>query len=105
MMLYAQNDSAEQSTFKAEFKSNVRKAFCAILTSKYDFYKVVPHSGNTRKFIKENFMLLNGKIYTANNGSLILALEKACDKSSNETRNDISTSAELVPVTLSAIIK
>jgi hypothetical protein len=105
MMLYAQDDSAEQSAFKAEFKSNVRKAFWAILTSKYDFYKVVPHSGNTRKFVKENFMLLNGKIYTANNGSLILALEKACDKSSNETRNDISMSAELVPVTLSAIIK
>ena len=105
MMLYAQNDSAEQSAFKAEFKSNVRKAFWAILTSKYDFYKVIPHSGNTKNFVKENFMLLNGKIYTAIDGSLILALERACDESSNETLNDVFTSAELVPVTLSAIIK
>lgn len=79
MMLYAQNDTAEQSAFKAEFKSNVRKAFWAILTSKYDFYRVIPHSGNTKNFVKENFMLLNGKIYTALDGSLILALERFCE--------------------------
>ena len=105
MMLYAQDDSAEQSAFKAEFKSNVRKAFWAILTSKYDFYKVVPHSGNIKNFVKENFMLLNGKIYTAIDGSLILALERVCKESNNETWNEVSNSAELVPVTLSAIIK
>ena len=104
MMLYAQNDSAEQSAFKAEFKSNVRKAFWAILTSKYDFYKVVPHSGNTKNFVKENFMLLNGKIYTAVDGSLILALERACEELNSEVSKELSRVADFIPTSLSAII-
>lgn len=104
MMLYAQNDSAEQSAFKEEFKSNVRKAFWAILTSKYDFYKVTPHSGNTKNFVKENFMLLNGKIYTAIDGSLILALERACKEINSEISEELSSMADLVTVSLSAII-
>lgn len=104
MMLYAQNDSAEQSAFKAEFKSNVRKAFWAILTSKYDFYKVTPHSGNTKNFVKENFMLLNGKIYTAIDGSLILALERACKEINSEISEELSSIADLTPTHISAII-
>ena len=104
MMLYAQNDTAEQSAFKAEFKSNVRKAFWAILTSKYDFYKVVPHSGNSKNFVKENFMLLNGKIYTAVDGSLILALERACEELNSEVSKELSRVADFIPTSLSAII-
>ena len=104
MMLYAQNDTAEQSAFKAEFKSNVRKAFWAILTSKYDFYKVVPHSGNSKNFVKENFMLLNGKIYTAVDGSLILALERACGELNSEVSKELSRVADFIPTSLSAII-
>lgn len=104
MTLYAQNDSAEQSAFKAEFKSNVRKAFWAILTSKYDFYKVVPHSGNTKNFVKDNFMLLNGKIYTAIDGSLILALERACEELNREVSKELSRVADFIPTSLSAII-
>ena len=104
MMLYAQDDSAEQSAFKAEFKSNVRKAFWAILTSKYDFYKVVPHSGNAKNFVKENFMLLNGKIYTAVDGSLILALERACGELNSEVSKELSRVADFIPTSLSAII-
>lgn len=105
MTLYAQNDSAEQSAFKAEFKSNVRKAFWAILTSKYDFYKVVPHAGDTKNFVKENFMLLNGKIYTAIDGSLILALERACKETNKEISNELSIVADFTPTSLSSIIK
>ena len=104
MMLYAQDDSAEQSAFKEEFKSNVRKAFWAILTSKYDFYKVVPHSGNSKNFVKENFMLLNGKIYTAIDGSLILALERACEELNSVVSKELSRVAEFIPTSLSAII-
>ena len=104
MMLYAQDDSAEQSAFKEEFKSIVRKAFWAILTSKYDFYKVVPHSGDIKNFVKENFMLLNGKIYTATDGSLILALERACKETNKEISKELSIVADFIPTSLSAII-
>ena len=105
MMLYAQDDSAEQSAFKAEFKSNVRKAFWAILTSKYDFYKVVPHAGDTKNFVKENFMLLNGKIYTAIDGSLILALERACEELNSEVSKELSRVADYIPTSLFSITK
>ena len=100
MMLYAQDDSAEQSAFKEEFKSNVRKAFWAILTSKYDFYKVVPHSGNSKNFVKENFMLLNGKIYTAIDGSLILALESNCQFENEVIINVVGLGATLEKIHL-----
>lgn len=105
MMLYSQNNSAEQSAFKAEFKSNVRKAFWKVLTTKYDFYKIIPHSGNINDFVKKNFMLLNGKIYSTSDGSLILALEKACKESNNEILNEVSNSAKMLPATLQSIIQ
>ena len=104
MTLYAKNDSAEQSAFKAEFKSNVRKAFWAILTSKYDFYKVVPHSGSTKNFVKENFMLLNGKIYTSTGGDLILALERSCSESNEEILSYLKIQASLSRINLHNLI-
>ena len=103
MMLYAQDDSAEQSAFKAEFKSNVRKAFWAILTSKYDFYKVVPHAGDTKNFVKENFMLLNGKIYTAVDGSLILALERRCEFENEAVASMVRLGAVLERINLHSV--
>jgi hypothetical protein len=94
------DNTAEQSAFKAEFKSNVRKAFWAILTSKYDFYKVVPHSGDIKNFVKENFMLLNGKIYTATDGSLILALERNCQFENEVIINVVELGAILEKINL-----
>ena len=104
MMLYAQDDSAEQSAFKEEFKSNVRKAFLAILTSKYDFYKVVPHSGNIKNFVKENFMLLNGKIYSSTGGDLILALERSCCESNEEVLSCLKMQTYLSRINLHNLI-
>ena len=104
MMLYAQNDSAEQSAFKAEFKSNVRKAFWAILTSKYDFYKVMPRSGDIKNFVKENFMLLNGKIYSSTGGDLILALERSCSESNEEILSCLEMQTNLSRINLHNLI-
>ena len=93
MMLYSQNDSAEQSAFKAEFKSYVRKAFRVILASKYDFYKVEPHDGDRQSFVRTNFMLLNGKIYTSADNDLILALERSCEESNDQVLNTLKKQA------------
>ena len=71
MALYSRDDSSEQTGFKSEFKNAVRKAFWQILTTQYDFYKVIPHSGNINDFVKTNFMLLNGKIYTASSREVV----------------------------------
>lgn len=95
MTLYAQNDSAEQSAFKAEFKSNVRKAFWAILTSKYDFYRVEPCDSDYPTFVRNHFMLLNGKIYTSADGNLILALERSCSEGNEEILSCLKTHASL----------
>lgn len=102
MALYSRDDSSEQAGFKTEFQTAVRDAFCGILTSQYEFYKVIPHSGNTKDFIKTNFMLLNGKIYTTNSKEgeiLVLALEKGCKFNNTE----ISSAADIIPIDLSYI--
>ena len=104
MMLYAQNDSAEQSAFKAEFKSNVRRAFWEILTSKYDFYKVTPLTSDLRTFIACNFMLLNGKVYTSTDGNLILALERSCRENNIEVMSCLKAQASLSRTNLHSLI-
>lgn len=53
----------------------------AILSSKYDLYKVLPHSGTIDEFVKEKFVLLNGKMYRMQNGDFIIALEKGYKES------------------------
>lgn len=106
MALYSRDDSSEQTGFKSEFKNAVRKAFWQILTTQYDFYKVIPHSGNIKDFVKTNFMLLNGKIYTASSREgeiLVLALEKDCKLDNARLNTEISSTADLIPITLSYI--
>lgn len=76
MMLYARDDSAEQSMFKEEFKEKVHSAFCSILEAKYMFFVAEPISGKIKDFVKEHFKVLNGKIYNIPKVGLILALEK-----------------------------
>ena len=104
MMLYAQDDSAEQSAFKEEFKSNVRKAFWAILTSKYDFYRVEPFDSDYPTFVRNHFMLLNGKIYTSADGNLILALERSCSEGNEEILSCLKTHASLSRTNLQNLI-
>lgn len=99
MSLYAQDDACEQSGFKAEFKEKVRKAFGEILISQYDFYKIIPNSETIDDFIRINFWLLNGKIYTIGD-TLILALEKSFIQDNEMLIAEISSSAEIVKATL-----
>lgn len=106
MAIYSRDDNLEQAGFKSEFKTAVRKAFWQILTTQYYFYKVIPHSGNINDFVKTNFMLLNGKIYTTSSKEgeiLVLALEKDYKFDNARLNTEISSIAEIVPITLSYI--
>lgn len=104
MILYAQNDTAEQSAFRSGFKSNVRRAFCSLIASNYDFYKVMPHSGDIRDFIKDNFMVLNGKSYTIDREYIILALERTAETTNNIIYESISCSADITRISLFSLV-
>ncbi len=107
MMLYADNNNADQSSFKRSFQASVHTAFISLLSNHYKFYEVAPKDGNLTGFVDTFFKLLHGKIYQTDNGRLWLALEVAAEhKSSNEELIDrISHHADVKPSILSAIIK
>lgn len=108
MAMYARDDNIEQAGFKSEFKILVRKAFWRVLTSEYDFYRIVPREVDMAEFVKQNFMLLNGKIYTIHSDTgdiLIMALERSCGVENEGIESELSQIAEISPISLSAISK
>lgn len=105
MMLYAQNDTAEQSAFKNNFIQRVWSAFRFMLFSKYTFYKVEPKNRNIKTFVKDFFYLLNGKIYSdSNHTSLYLALETT-SKENNDILEKVQQHAQIKLCSLSDISK
>lgn len=76
MMLYAQDNRAEQVSFSNRFKEKIFKSVNSILDSKYHFY--LPKHLN-EKFIEKEFKRLNGKVYPVNKGQFLLALEQGND--------------------------
>ena len=100
MMLYAENDSSNQNSFKVNFKAKIFNTFQNILTTKYDFYIINSKDIDTEAFVKTHFMLLNGKIYTSTNNKLLLALEKTDYQTSEKILTEIGKYAELEPFEL-----
>ncbi len=105
MMLYADNNNADQSSFKRNFKTSVHEAFISLLSNHYKFYEVTPKDENLTGFVDTFFKLLHGKIYQTDNGRLWLALEDTDEHSSSneELINRISEYADVKSSTLTDI--
>lgn len=95
LSLYASDNPAEQNDFKIEFKHNVYKAIQNIIKSKYTFYSIKPKTISAEEFVKQNFYLLNGKIYRLQSDLLIMALENGYDTENEKIISAISGTAEV----------
>lgn len=77
--LYGRNNKSAQNTWREEVQNKFRKEIQETLNKIYKFYTLQPRHGmDCYQFIKDNFHILNGKIYRprANDNYLVLALMK-----------------------------
>lgn len=77
--LYGRDNKSQQSKWRAYVRREFRSKIQATLNKLYDFRILQPRDGmDCHQYIKDNFHLLNGKLYRprANSNYLILALMK-----------------------------
>lgn len=77
--LYGRNHKGAQATWREKVQQQFRTEIQAALNKIYDFYILQPKQGmDCKKFINDNFKILNGKIYRPSQESkcLVLALMK-----------------------------
>lgn len=77
--LYGRDNKSQQSKWRAYVRREFRSKIQATLNELYDFRILQPRDGmDCHQYIKDNFHLLNGKLYRprANSNYLILALMK-----------------------------
>ncbi len=74
---YIENTENNLQEFKKHTKETIKNEIYTHIQQKYDFYILTPQT-NISTFVKDNFKLLNGKIYQNSNDKthLILGLEK-----------------------------
>ena len=81
--LYGRDNKSQQSKWRAYVRDEFRSRIQATLNTLYDFHIIQPRKGmDCYQYIKDNFHLLNGKLYRprANSNYLIVALMKEENK-------------------------
>ena len=106
LYLYARNKSNEKIAWREKVRGIFRGAIRDVLKSKYDFY-ALKSKGNFfagEQFIKENFKLLQGKLYRpyGDKDLYSLALEKRSghDSKDSESYRLLEEYFEIIPVDL-----
>lgn len=75
LSLYGSGNRQEQVKWRVYVRAEFRKGIQQELDKLYDFYELTPRDGtNYEEFIKQNFKLLNGRIYQKSQGNFVLAL-------------------------------
>ena len=85
--LYARNNSLQKDAWKKQVRDKFRAQIQSMLTEQYSFYAMQAHPNmDAKKYIREHFQQILGKIYTpfTNKEIFSLALDKEDPEGNNE---------------------